>query len=164
MESRVASRFHSSRYEPSAECDATTADRVAGTRLAQIHPERAEIHRFSAVEAHQNWRRLAGKEVANMVAISAFQDAAGNLKPNEFHSSSAHESWAITADSPPRIRGNSLNSRTEFISGFCFLCVPASQREELIHRLKTGTPFGGRTRGERGYAGGFGGCWRRGFG
>lgn len=43
-----------------------------------------------------------------MVAISAFQDAAGNLNPKEFNSSSAHESWAVTEDSPPRIRGQKL--------------------------------------------------------
>ncbi len=44
-----------------------------------------------------------------------------------------------------------------------FLFSPAPLRENLVHWLKTGTRFGGRTRVARGCAGGFGGRRQRGF-
>ena len=35
-----------------ANAESATPDRIANTRLAQVHSERAEINRFAVVEAH----------------------------------------------------------------------------------------------------------------
>lgn len=118
-----------------------------------------------------------------MFAISAFQDAAGNLKPKEFHSSSAHESWAITTELPgcgvkayhrwPEGRSERGASKAKdslqgfvgirFIRGqnlFPDSASSASLREKLVDWLKTGTRFGGRTLVASGCAAEFGGGWR----
>jgi hypothetical protein len=93
----------------------------------------AELHRFSVVEAHQNRRGVGWKESADMLAISAFQDASGNLKPKELHSSSAHKSWALTEQRPPRIR-ESFTRNGAFAPETWVLTTETSGGGEKAHR------------------------------
>ena len=55
-----------------ANSESATTDRIAHAGLAKIHSERAEVSRFAVVEAHQNWKKVEWRKVADICASLAF--------------------------------------------------------------------------------------------
>jgi hypothetical protein len=60
--------------------ESSATDRIAQARLAQVHPERAEINRFAVGEAHQKRKKVVWAGKVRLGAISPFLEAVGNLK------------------------------------------------------------------------------------
>ena len=63
-----------------ANTESSPTDRIANSRLAEVHSKRVEINRFAVGEAHQKRKKVVWAEKVRMRAISPFLEAVGNLK------------------------------------------------------------------------------------
>ena len=63
-----------------ANTESSPTDRIANTRLAEVHSKRVEINRFAVGEAHQKRKKVVWAGKVRLGAISPFLEAVGNLK------------------------------------------------------------------------------------